>query len=162
MSSLIHPFLKGNPVYCNCYMRPLREWARVGGVKLLGACAGPPHLSDEPLQAVAPLDLRCRSRGETLKDVFEEDDESAGSTPPTAKPKQRVKCPVNCNCDVSVFCGDSTGYTNSISLLWARLCPLPRVFKQQSGSNISCFLEKWQQNETDTAVYVQCVLKVRF
>ncbi|XP_073350618.1 chondroadherin-like protein [Pagrus major] len=92
--------LTGNPVYCNCYMQPLRQWASAGGVKLLGACAGPPHLSDEPLQAVAPLDLRCRSRGETLKDEFDMDDESAGSTPPTAKPKQKVKCPVNCDCDI--------------------------------------------------------------
>ncbi|XP_070778758.1 chondroadherin-like protein [Enoplosus armatus] len=92
--------LTGNPVYCNCYMRPLREWASVGGVKLLGACAGPPHLSEEPLQAVAPLDLRCRSRGETLKDEFEKDDESTGSIPTTAKPKPKVKCPVNCDCDI--------------------------------------------------------------
>uniref|UniRef100_A0A4W6DFL6 Chondroadherin-like protein n=1 Tax=Lates calcarifer TaxID=8187 RepID=A0A4W6DFL6_LATCA len=93
--------LTGNPIYCNCYMRPLKEWASVGSVKLLGACAGPPHLSDEPLQAVTPLDLRCRSRGEVLKDEFEEDSESTGSSPPTAKPKQKVKCPVNCDCDVT-------------------------------------------------------------
>ncbi|XP_045929185.1 chondroadherin-like protein isoform X2 [Micropterus dolomieu] len=92
--------LTGNPVYCNCYMRPLREWANVGGVKLLGACAGPPHLSEEPLQAVAPLNLRCRSRGKGPKDEFEKDDESTGSTPPTVKPKQKVKCPVNCDCDI--------------------------------------------------------------
>ncbi|XP_050930030.1 LOW QUALITY PROTEIN: chondroadherin-like protein [Lates calcarifer] len=92
--------LTGNPIYCNCYMRPLKEWASVGSVKLLGACAGPPHLSDEPLQAVTPLDLRCRSRGEVLKDEFEEDSESTGSSPPTAKPKQKVKCPVNCDCDI--------------------------------------------------------------
>lgn len=92
-------FLIGNPVYCNCYMRPLKQWASAGGVKLLGACTGPPHLSDEPLQAVAPLDLRCSSRGETLKDEFEKDDES--SPQPTAKPKPKVKCPVNCDCDVS-------------------------------------------------------------
>uniref|UniRef100_A0A8C2WTG0 Chondroadherin-like protein n=1 Tax=Cyclopterus lumpus TaxID=8103 RepID=A0A8C2WTG0_CYCLU len=91
--------LTGNPVYCNCYMRPLREWAGVGDVKLLGACAGPPHLSDEPLQAVVPLDLRCRSRGEALKDEFEKDEESTGSLPPTDKPKQKVKCPVDCGCD---------------------------------------------------------------
>ncbi|KAM9346033.1 chondroadherin-like protein [Symphorus nematophorus] len=92
--------LTGNLVYCNCYMRPLREWASVGGVKLLGACAGPPHLSDEPLQAVAPLKMRCRSRGETMKDEFEKDDDIGASTPPTAKPKQQVKCPVNCDCDI--------------------------------------------------------------
>uniref|UniRef100_A0A8D2ZYN5 Chondroadherin-like protein n=1 Tax=Scophthalmus maximus TaxID=52904 RepID=A0A8D2ZYN5_SCOMX len=94
--------LTGNPVYCNCYLRPLKEWASVGGVKLLGACAAPPHLSDEPLQAVAPLDLRCRSRLEVLTDEFEGDNESTGSSAPTAEPKQNVKCPVNCDCDVSV------------------------------------------------------------
>ncbi|XP_068434439.1 chondroadherin-like protein [Clinocottus analis] len=92
--------LKGNPVYCNCYMRPLRVWAGKGGVKLLGACAGPPNLSDEPLQDVVPLDLRCRSRGETLEDEFEKEDETTGSPLPTDKPKQKVKCPVNCGCDI--------------------------------------------------------------
>lgn len=81
-------------------MRPLRRWARARGVALLGTCAGPPHLSDEPLQAVALLDLRCRSREEALK---EEVEESTGSVTPatTASPKQKIKCPVNCECDVS-------------------------------------------------------------
>ncbi|XP_029363960.1 chondroadherin-like protein [Echeneis naucrates] len=92
--------LTGNPIYCNCYMRPLRQWTSIGRVKLLGTCAGPPHLSDEPLQGVAPLDLRCRNRGEVLKDRFEEDDETVRGSPPTAKPRQKAKCPVNCNCDV--------------------------------------------------------------
>ncbi|KAK2833768.1 hypothetical protein Q5P01_017657 [Channa striata] len=92
--------LTGNPVYCNCYMRSLRVWAKVGGVRLLGACAGPPHLSDEPLQAVAAVDLRCRSRGESAKDAFEEDDESTEGPSPTAKPKLKVRCPMNCDCDI--------------------------------------------------------------
>jgi len=83
-------------------MRPLRQWAGAGGVKLLGACAGPPHLSDEPLQAVVPLDLRCRSRGEASKDELEKEGESTGSPPTTEKPKQKVKCPADCGCDVSV------------------------------------------------------------
>uniref|UniRef100_A0A3P8SX61 Chondroadherin n=1 Tax=Amphiprion percula TaxID=161767 RepID=A0A3P8SX61_AMPPE len=83
-------------------MRPLKEWARVGGVKLLGSCAGPPHLSDELLQTVAPLDLRCHSRGETLKEEEEEDESTANTTPiPTSKPKQKAKCPVNCECNVT-------------------------------------------------------------
>ncbi|CAJ1075848.1 chondroadherin-like protein [Xyrichtys novacula] len=91
--------LKGNPSYCNCYLRPLREWANVKKVKLLGACAGPPHLSDEPLQAVDPQDLRCRSRGEMLQDELERE-ESTGDTSPTAKPKPKVKCPLHCDCDI--------------------------------------------------------------
>lgn len=85
-------------------MRPLRKWAKVGGMKLLGFCAGPAHLADEPLVAVALLDLRCRSGGQTLKDEIEKDDSSAEVPPPTVKPKQKVKCPVNCHCDVSLFC----------------------------------------------------------
>lgn len=96
--------LKGNPLYCNCYIRPLRKWAKVSGVKLLGACAGPAHLADELLEAVALLNLRCRSRGEVLKDEFEKADERAEVAPPTAKPKPKVKCPVNCHCNVSHFC----------------------------------------------------------
>lgn len=95
--------LKGNPLYCNCYIRPLRKWAKVSGVRLLGACAGPAHLADEPLEAVALLNLRCRSRGEVLKDDFEKADESAEEAPPTAKPKHKVKCPVNCHCNVRHF-----------------------------------------------------------
>ncbi|XP_072225691.1 chondroadherin-like protein [Leuresthes tenuis] len=93
--------LTGNPIYCNCFMRPLKGWATAGGAKLLGACAGPPHLSDEPLQAVTSLDLRCRSRGETLKEEEEEEEEkeSKKSVPATAKPKQTATCPINCECD---------------------------------------------------------------
>ncbi|XP_041863766.1 chondroadherin-like protein isoform X2 [Melanotaenia boesemani] len=91
--------LTGNPIYCNCFMRPLKEWATAGGVKLLGACAGPPHLDDEPLQAVTSLDLRCRSRGEILKEEDGKEQESKGSIPTTATPKQSVKCPLNCECD---------------------------------------------------------------
>lgn len=82
-------------------MRPLRKWAKVGGVKLLGACAGPAHLADEPLVAVALLDLRCRSRAEAPKEELEKADESADVVPPTAKPKQDAKCPANCHCHVS-------------------------------------------------------------
>ncbi|XP_057673550.1 chondroadherin-like protein isoform X1 [Corythoichthys intestinalis] len=95
--------LTANPIYCSCYMRPLRNWASIGGVKLLGTCAGPAHLSDEPLRAVAAADMRCRSRGDPLKDEFEEEVISVTSPPtekPKSKPKQNVKCPVNCDCHI--------------------------------------------------------------
>lgn len=85
-------------------MRPLRKWAKVGGMKLLGACAGPAHLADEPLVSVALLDLRCRSGGQALKDEIEKADASAEVSPPTPKPKHKVKCPANCHCDVSLLC----------------------------------------------------------
>ncbi|XP_019723799.1 chondroadherin-like protein [Hippocampus comes] len=91
--------LTANPIHCSCYMRSLRNWASVGGVKLLGTCAGPPHLSEEPLGAVAAVDMRCRSGGDPLKDDFEEE-AIAVSSPPTAKPKRNVRCPVNCDCHI--------------------------------------------------------------
>ncbi|XP_047428240.1 chondroadherin-like protein [Mugil cephalus] len=92
--------LTGNAINCNCFLRPLKHWARVGGLKLLGACAGPPHLSDEPLQTVAPADLRCRSKEETLKEEEEEEEKESTALLPTAKPKQNIKCPVDCECDI--------------------------------------------------------------
>ncbi|XP_034566606.1 chondroadherin-like protein [Notolabrus celidotus] len=91
--------LTGNPSYCNCYLRPLRVWAGLRGAKLLGVCAGPPHLSDEPLQAVDPQDLRCRSRGETLQDELEREEARTRDASPTEKPKPRAKCPGLCDCD---------------------------------------------------------------
>ncbi|XP_053708147.1 chondroadherin-like protein [Synchiropus splendidus] len=91
--------LTGNPVYCNCYLRPLRNWARTRGVKLQGVCSGPPHLADEPLGMVAAVDLRCRSRGGEMKEEEEEEGTAGRSAPrPTAKPI--IKCPARCQCDV--------------------------------------------------------------
>ncbi|XP_061556914.1 chondroadherin-like protein [Phycodurus eques] len=97
--NLVSLNITANPIYCSCYMRPLKNWASVGGVKLLGTCAGPPHLSDEPLRDVAAMDMRCRRREDPLKDELEEE-VTAVSSPPTAKPKQKVKCPVNCDCHI--------------------------------------------------------------
>ncbi|PWA33177.1 hypothetical protein CCH79_00013704 [Gambusia affinis] len=88
--------LTGNPIQCNCRMRGLKEWVTAGGVKLLGACAGPAHLSDEPLQAVTSMDLRCRGGAEALE---EGEEESHGNVTATAKPKQTAKCPLDCDCD---------------------------------------------------------------
>ncbi|XP_077481241.1 chondroadherin-like b [Stigmatopora argus] len=89
--------LTGNPIYCNCYMRPLREWAIASEVKLLGTCAGPSHLSGEFLQAVQPLELRCQSQEAMLKAELEEASQRA--PPPTREPESRVKCPSNCVCE---------------------------------------------------------------
>ncbi|MED6254712.1 hypothetical protein ATANTOWER_032030 [Ataeniobius toweri] len=103
--------LTGNPIYCNCYMRPLKDWATIGGVRLLGACAGPPHFSDEPLQAVTSLDLRCRNNDEEDEEE-EEEQKNNENTTATSKPKQTVKCPLNCECDTEAHHAtcESRGY----------------------------------------------------
>lgn len=93
--------LTGNPVYCNCHLRPLREWAQAGPVKLLGVCSGPPHLSDEPLGAVEPADLRCRGREGLTKEELEETEAAAAQLlVPAPKPKS-AGCPDDCECEVS-------------------------------------------------------------
>ncbi|XP_076122792.1 chondroadherin-like protein [Alosa pseudoharengus] len=92
--------LTGNPTYCNCHLRPLREWAQVGQVKLLGLCAGPPHLSEEPLEAVEPADLRCRGREGLTKEELEEAEEAGAQLlAPPPKPQKKVGCPDNCECE---------------------------------------------------------------
>ncbi|XP_077358318.1 chondroadherin-like b [Festucalex cinctus] len=87
----------GNPIYCNCYMRPLREWAIRSKVKLVGTCAGPSHLSGEILEAVHPPELRCQSQEAMLKAEFEE--ASRRAPPPTQEPENKFKCPANCVCE---------------------------------------------------------------
>lgn len=97
--------LAGNPIFCSCYLRPLREWAIQERVRLGGTCSGPPHLSEESLDAVQPADLRCQSQEAMLKAELEEQGrlQPPATTPPGGKPK----CPDNCICEVREF-RDST------------------------------------------------------
>uniref|UniRef100_A0A3B5KP51 LRRNT domain-containing protein n=1 Tax=Xiphophorus couchianus TaxID=32473 RepID=A0A3B5KP51_9TELE len=89
--------LAGNPINCNCYLRPLREWAIYRKVKLLGTCGGPAHLSGESLEAVYPKELRCQSQEAMLKAEFEE--ATRITPPPTQEPENKIKCPANCVCE---------------------------------------------------------------
>ncbi|XP_068439981.1 chondroadherin-like b [Clinocottus analis] len=89
--------LAGNPIYCNCYLRPLREWSIRSKVKLMGTCGGPAHLSGEKLEAVYPQELRCQSQEAMLKAEYEE---ATRITPaPTQEPRNKIKCPANCVCE---------------------------------------------------------------
>lgn len=93
--------LAGNPIYCSCYLRPLREWAIQERVRLGGTCSGPPHLSDESLDAVQPADLRCQSQQAMLKAELEE--QSRLPSPSPTPPGDKAKCPDNCLCEVREF-----------------------------------------------------------
>ncbi|KAK5850515.1 hypothetical protein PBY51_001390 [Eleginops maclovinus] len=96
-SSLARLNLAGNPLSCNCYLRPLREWSIRNKVKLMGTCGGPDHLSGENLEAVYPPELRCQSQEAMLKAEFEE--ARRITPPPTEAPANKVKCPANCVCE---------------------------------------------------------------
>ncbi|XP_056096833.1 chondroadherin-like protein [Rhinichthys klamathensis goyatoka] len=97
--------LTGNPIRCTCLLQGLKTWALNSGIKLYGACAWPPHLSDEPLENVQEQDLRCRPQDELMLDVTEkegnEEDGVREKTVPTAKPKKKSKCPINCQCEAA-------------------------------------------------------------
>uniref|UniRef100_A0A4W4FGQ2 Chondroadherin-like protein n=1 Tax=Electrophorus electricus TaxID=8005 RepID=A0A4W4FGQ2_ELEEL len=95
--SLARLNLAGNPIYCSCYLRPLREWAIRECVRLGGTCSGPPHISDESLEAMQPSELRCQSQEAMLKAEFEEWRRHPPS--PTIPPADKVKCPDNCVCE---------------------------------------------------------------
>ncbi|XP_035998350.1 chondroadherin-like protein [Fundulus heteroclitus] len=91
--------LAGNPINCNCYLRPLREWAIRRKVKLLGTCGGPGHMSGESLEAVYPKQMRCQSQEAMLKAEFEE---ATRITPqPTQASGNEIKCPNNCVCEAA-------------------------------------------------------------
>ncbi|TSK14685.1 CREB-binding protein [Bagarius yarrelli] len=94
---LTHFNLAGNPIYCSCYLRPLREWAMKERIRLGGTCSGPPHLSDENLDAVQPDDLRCQSHEAMLKAELEE--QNRLPPPPTNPSGDKSKCPDNCICE---------------------------------------------------------------
>ncbi|KAF7705290.1 chondroadherin-like b [Silurus meridionalis] len=89
--------LAGNPIYCSCYLRPLREWAMQERVHLGGTCSGPAHLSDESLSALQPSDMRCQSHENMRKAELEE--QNRLPLPPTTPPGYKVKCPENCACE---------------------------------------------------------------
>lgn len=83
--------LSGNPIYCNCYLLPLREWGIRKKVKLMGACGGPAHFSGENLEAIHPRDLRCQSQEAMLKAEFEEQTRGI----PTPTPRAHRQCQVS-------------------------------------------------------------------
>uniref|UniRef100_H2V380 Chondroadherin-like b n=1 Tax=Takifugu rubripes TaxID=31033 RepID=H2V380_TAKRU len=92
--------LAGNPISCNCYLRPLREWSIRYKVKLMGTCGGPAHMLGENLAAIYPAELRCQSQEAMLKAELEE--ASRIVPPPTEEPENKIKCPVNCVCEVTI------------------------------------------------------------
>ncbi|XP_067220524.1 chondroadherin-like protein [Chanodichthys erythropterus] len=95
--------LTGNPIRCTCLLQGLKKWALSSGIKLYGACAWPPHLSDEPLENVHEQDLRCRPQDELMPDVNDKEGKEEDGVPekamPTAKPQKKSKCPKNCQCE---------------------------------------------------------------
>lgn len=52
----------------------------------------------ESLAAIYPLELRCQSQEAMLKAELEE--ASRMAPPPTEEPEKKMKCPVNCVCEV--------------------------------------------------------------
>ncbi|XP_069764503.1 chondroadherin-like protein isoform X2 [Narcine bancroftii] len=86
--------LTGNPIQCNCFMRPFREWmANRTKLKAEVLCHGPGRYEGERLDSLRPVDLRCDSRPLDK----EEEELSLVNKPATNNQKGRP-CPDHCDC----------------------------------------------------------------
>ncbi|XP_041093788.1 chondroadherin-like b isoform X2 [Polyodon spathula] len=94
--------LTGNPIQCNCYMRPFREWTGRARVRAEVFCAGPVPFRGERLDSLRPVDLRCQSQAEMEK-AEREDRLLLPALEPTAESReQRGQCPEHCDCKADI------------------------------------------------------------
>ncbi|MGH0181381.1 UNVERIFIED_CONTAM: hypothetical protein FKN15_019170 [Acipenser sinensis] len=95
--------LTGNPIQCNCYMRPFREWTGRARVRAEVFCAGPVPFRGERLDSLRPVDLRCQSQAEMEKAEREDRLLLLPALEPTAEPRgHRGKCPEHCDCKADI------------------------------------------------------------
>ncbi|XP_069510540.1 chondroadherin-like protein isoform X2 [Ambystoma mexicanum] len=81
--------LTGNPVLCDCNLRPFKEWAEKARIRAEVTCAGPSPFQGERLDAMRGLDMRCDRRAP-------EEEEEPVTLKPTAD--SRAPCPSPCHC----------------------------------------------------------------
>ncbi len=122
--------LAGNPIYCNCYLRPLRyrcllwifnQWLTSKPTqKILILFFFFPHYREWAIRSKVKLMGTCGGpahlSGENLEAVHppelrcqsqeamlkaEFEEATRITPPPTEEPQNKVKCPANCVCEVS-------------------------------------------------------------
>ncbi|XP_067830759.1 chondroadherin-like protein [Heptranchias perlo] len=87
--------LTGNPIQCNCYMRPFREWlANYTKPKAEVFCSGPSVFKGERLDSLRPIDLKCESRPSD----YEEEEELELENKPEKNNQENLPCPEHCDC----------------------------------------------------------------
>ncbi|XP_072127825.1 chondroadherin-like protein isoform X2 [Mobula birostris] len=87
--------LTGNPVQCNCFMRPFREWmANHTKLKAAVFCGAPGLYEGDRLDSLRPDDLRCDSRPVDPK----EEEELTQANKPAANNQDSGPCPDHCDC----------------------------------------------------------------
>ncbi|KAA0706544.1 hypothetical protein E1301_Tti020754 [Triplophysa tibetana] len=86
----------------NMVVQGLKIETQKSGIKLHGACAWPPYLSEEPLENVKEQDLRCRQQDELMPDDTEKEGETITedeNITPNTNSKKNNTCPKNCYCE---------------------------------------------------------------
>uniref|UniRef100_UPI00398F717C chondroadherin-like protein isoform X1 n=2 Tax=Pristiophorus japonicus TaxID=55135 RepID=UPI00398F717C len=87
--------LTGNPIQCNCNMRPFREWmANYTKPKAEVFCSAPSVFRGERLDSLRPIDLRCEFRPSD----YEEEVEVELENKPGQKNQENLPCPEHCDC----------------------------------------------------------------
>ncbi|XP_030045841.1 chondroadherin-like protein [Microcaecilia unicolor] len=82
--------LKGNPIHCNCYMRPFKEWVDKSTIQANTVCSSPISFRGEHLESLRAIDLKCDSN------ISEVEEEQVPA--PITSTEEFTSCPQNCVC----------------------------------------------------------------
>nr|XP_033790949.1 chondroadherin-like protein isoform X1 [Geotrypetes seraphini]XP_033790950.1 chondroadherin-like protein isoform X1 [Geotrypetes seraphini] len=82
--------LTGNPIHCNCYMRPFKEWADKSRIQANIVCSSPISFRGEHLESLRAIDLKCASN------ILEVEEDHVPA--PTMSTEESTPCPQNCFC----------------------------------------------------------------
>ncbi|XP_072348107.1 chondroadherin-like protein [Scyliorhinus torazame] len=87
--------LTGNPIQCNCLMRPFREWmAGHAKPKAEVFCGAPAVFRGERLDSLRLVDLKCISHPSD----YEDEEELKLENQPDTNNQENLPCPEHCDC----------------------------------------------------------------
>ncbi|XP_041033582.1 chondroadherin-like b [Carcharodon carcharias] len=87
--------LTGNPIQCNCLMRPFHEWmTNSTKPKAEVFCSAPSVFRGERLDSLRLIDLKCESRPLD----YEEEEELKLESKPETNNQENLPCPEHCDC----------------------------------------------------------------
>eukprot|EP00062_Callorhinchus_milii_P023186 gi/632981755/ref/XP_007907764.1/ PREDICTED: chondroadherin-like protein [Callorhinchus milii] len=88
--------LTGNPIQCNCFMRPFREWiSNYTNLKAEVFCRNPGLFRGERLDSLRPVDLRCDSQQSS---DYEEEENQEPEESKVKTGEEHLPCPEHCDC----------------------------------------------------------------
>ncbi|XP_072512353.1 chondroadherin-like protein [Notamacropus eugenii] len=90
--------LSGNPLMCDCTVRPLWEWVSRAQVQTDGLCSEPRRLEGEALESLRAKDLYCQRQGDKEEDGKVVAPRPQASTWAPKEDRAAKPCPAACVC----------------------------------------------------------------